>query len=103
MILQEVGYPSAQLLGSSVQKQADFVTYAFSAWSAAGKQLQFVNFFALHDFSEQWCDTLLQYYGVSDTAASFKAYLCSLGLRRSDGNPKLSWQAMIDATGNYLR
>ena len=103
LILQEVGYPSAQLLGSSEQKQADFVTYAFSAWSAAGKQLQFLNFFALHDFSEQLCDTLLRYYGVPDTAASFKAYLCSLGLRRADGTPKQSWQAMTDAARNYIR
>ena len=103
LIVQEAGYPSAQRLGSSEQQQTDFVTYVFSAWSAAGRQQQFLNFFALHDFSEQLCDSLLHYYGAPDTAANFKAYLGSLGLRRADGTPKLSWQALTNAARNYIR
>ena len=69
VIVQETGYPSDTLLGSSEQKQAEFISCAFSAWAAAPSRLQFVNFFALHDLSRAICDTLLQYYGIPDTAS----------------------------------
>ncbi len=40
------------------------------------------------------CDQFAAYHGLPGQA-NFKAYLCSLGLRRVDGTPKLAWQAVL--------
>ena len=34
LIVQEAGYPASELLGSSEQKQAQFITSLFGAWAA---------------------------------------------------------------------
>jgi hypothetical protein len=92
VVLQEVGFPTSNLLGSSQQKQADFVTNVFKAWNTTGPQIPFLNFFAMGDLTQQVCTELSEYYGVPNDPY-FKAFLCSLGLRRSNGVPKLGWQA----------
>lgn len=65
------------------------------AWRRAGVRIPFLNWFALHDFTTAMCQQFGTYYGLPGDA-NFKAYLCSLGLRRVDGSPKLAWQAMMD-------
>lgn len=95
VVLQEVGYPSAELLNGSEAEQAEFVQHVFEAWDAAGAAIPFLNYFLLHDLSEDLCTTLEGYYGLSHP--NFHAYLCSIGLRQADGTPKLGWQAFMDA------
>ncbi|MBI1259655.1 MAG: hypothetical protein GC204_19480 [Chloroflexi bacterium] len=94
VVLQEVGYPSAELLGSSEDAQAQFVTSIFTAWESAGDAIPFLDFFLLTDMSENFCSTLESYYGL--THPNFHAYLCSLGLRSADGTPKQAWQTFVD-------
>jgi hypothetical protein len=96
LILQEVGYPSSAMLNSSEQKQAEFVANVFTAWQAAGDRIPFLSSFALHDFSPQICEDLAKYYDLPDDE-NFKAYLCSLGLRRANGTPKLARQSPVDS------
>jgi len=96
IILQEVGYPTSALLASSEQEQSEFVRNVFTAWQNVGDRIPLLNFFALHDFSQDLCDSLLVYYGAPPTAVNFKEFLCTLGLRRVDGTPKLSWQAFVN-------
>ena len=44
VVLQEVGYPSAALLGSSERAQAEFVARVFGAWRAqGGGRIPFLN------------------------------------------------------------
>lgn len=95
VVIQEVGYPSAAQLSSSERSQAAFVTRVLDAWRRAGVRIPFLNWFALHDFTTAMCQQFGTYYGLPGDA-NFKAYLCSLGLRRVDGSPKLAWQAMMD-------
>ncbi len=97
VVLQEVGYPAAGQLSSSEQAQADFVNNVYAAWKAAGGSIPFLNFFLLHDLPPKMCDELAQYYGVG--GANFKAYLCSLGLRKVNGAPKAAWQAFSRGAG----
>ncbi len=94
VVLQEVGYPSAERLSSSEQAQAEFVTSVFRAWAAAGERIPFLNYFALHDFSPALCGQMMDYYGLHDI--NFEAYLCSLGLRRANGDAKAAWQTFVD-------
>jgi hypothetical protein len=93
VILQEVGFASSELLGSSEVDQAAFVTNVFSAWQRAGDAIPFLDFFLLHDLSEQMCSELEDYYRVSHER--FHAFLCTLGLRQVDGTPKLAWEAFV--------
>lgn len=94
VVLQEVGYPSADLLGSSEAEQAQFVRSVFSAWKTAGSAIPFLDYFLLHDFNEELCSSLETYYGLKHP--SFHAYLCTLGLRQANGTPKAAWQAFVD-------
>jgi hypothetical protein len=98
VILQEVGYPSATLLDSSESEQAQFVTNVFQSWQAQGSKIPFLNYFMLHDFTQQMCHDFAIYYGFPDP--NFEAYLCTLGLRRVDGVPKISWQAFVNGAAS---
>lgn len=95
LILQEVGYPSAEQLGSSEAKQAEFVTHVYEAWDQAGDRIPFLSFFAMGDFSDQLTEQLSGYYGITG-ADNFTALLRTLGLRQVDGTPKLGWQAFVE-------
>lgn len=94
VILQEVGYPSADLLNSSDAEQVEFVQHVFEAWAGAGDSIPFLNYFLMGDLSEQICTDLEGYYGLSHP--NFHAFLCSLGLRYADGTPKAAWQTFVD-------
>ncbi|MEP7287686.1 MAG: hypothetical protein ABI947_18185 [Chloroflexota bacterium] len=96
LVLQEVGYPTSELLSSSEQQQAAFVTNVFKAWAALGDKISWLDFYMLHDMPESLCNDLSQYYRLPDSA-NFKAYLCSLGLHKANGTPKLGWQAFMDS------
>ncbi|MBM3225923.1 MAG: hypothetical protein FJZ47_19300 [Candidatus Tectomicrobia bacterium] len=99
VVLQEVGFPSDPLNGSSEAMEAEFVTHVLTAWRAAGARMPFLSYFLEHDFDNDTCDLLLSYYELPDQA--FKAYLCSLGLRRADGSAKPAWDRFIaGAKGN---
>ena len=96
ILLQEVGYPSSPLDGSSEAQEAQFVTNALSAWHGTGQRIPFLNYFLEHDLDTSTCATLAKYYGLGGDAA-FKAYLCSLGLRRAAGSAKPAWHSFVNA------
>lgn len=94
VILQEVGYASAELLGSSEAAQAEFVAHVFSAWAAAGAAIPFLDFFLLHDLADETCSEFEDYYGLRHER--FHAYLCTLGFRQADGTPKQAWDVFVE-------
>ncbi len=87
----ELGYPSSPLLGSSEEKQADFVREAFKAWDAYN-QVKVINFVWSHDVPQSKLDEYAKYYGSSDK--KFLAYLGTLGLKTNDDRAKLAWEAL---------
>ena len=99
LVLQEVGYPSDPLTGSSADKESQFVTSAFAAWRAGGDRIPFFDYFIEHDFDPATCAQLGQYYGIPNDPA-FIAYLCSLGLRADDGSAKPAWSSFVAAAGH---
>ncbi len=96
LLLQEVGYPAAESLGSSESAQADFVANVFKAWDADASHIPFLSYFALGDFSDDLCKTLTSYYGLPNMQY-FYDYLCTLGLLKADGTPRQAWQIFVDA------
>lgn len=93
VVLQEVGFPSDPLNGSSEALAAAFVSNALTAWRAAGAGMPFLGYFLEHDLDNDTCELLQSYYALP--SRTFKAYLCSLGLRRMDGSPKPSWDRFV--------
>jgi hypothetical protein len=89
IVLQEVGYPASTLLGSSEINQSNFFSNVFDAWQANSSHFLFQNIYLLHDPTQAECDAQTAYYGVS--APNFNALVCSLGLRKVDGTPKMAW------------
>jgi hypothetical protein len=102
VVLQELGYPASSLNGSSESQQAAFFTDAIAQWRARGSTaMPFVSLFLLHDFTPQQCNDFGTYYNLPNQPA-FIGFLCSIGLRRADGTPRLAWGAVRTATG-WLR
>ena len=93
LVMQEVGYPSAAANGSSEAQQAAFVGQVFAAWKQQGGRIPFLSFFMLHDFTPTMCAELGVYYGLS-AAPGFVDFLCSLGLRHTDGTPRPAWATL---------
>ena len=94
VVLQEAGYPSAALNGSSQAMQGQFVTSALAAWHAAGTKMPVLNYFLLHDLDPTTCSSLAVYYGLS-ADQNFSAYLCSLGLRDDADVAKPAWGSFL--------
>ncbi len=82
----ELGYPSSDLLGSSEQHQAAFISHAFAAWDRHNDQIETINFLGVHDYSTKEVKTFTDYYGFNDK--SFIGFLSSLGLLKADGTQK---------------
>lgn len=101
LILQEVGYPAAESLGSSEAAQAGFVQAVFQAWNADAAHIPFLSYFALGDFTDAMCQNFLTYYGLPDQQR-FYDYLCTLGLLKVDGTPRQAWQVFVD-NGRVLK
>ena len=90
--LAEVGYPSSQLNGSSLEKQTEFVYYIFKTWDAHADQIQLISFTFQTDLSPEHVSEFEDYYGYSNKA--FAEYLRSLGLRTYEGKDKPAWQRL---------
>lgn len=98
VVLQEVGFPSS-IRGSTEKMQAEFFQVAIPA-IAGRPRIIMASIFAMHDFDQKTCSRLVGYYGfgglsgLTPWVADFKAFICSLGLHNSAGNPKPAWDAV---------
>ncbi len=84
-----------QAVTEAEQKQAEFVANVYTAWKADSGHIPFLNFFLMHDFTPKMCDDFTVYYGLPNNQ-KFYEFLCTLGLRKADGTPKLAWKAFVD-------
>jgi hypothetical protein len=90
--LQEVGYSSSSVNGSSPAAQADFVRRFRKYMAGAPRsQVAFASWFLLTDWSSRTLNTLFAYYGF--VTPGFSEYLGNLGMRDSVGVPKPAWDA----------
>lgn len=94
LVLQEVGYPSSTINGSSEAMQAEFFHQVFAAWRDSDGRIPFLSLFLLHDIASDLVDVFTVYYGVPDP--KFRAYLDSIGLRNRDNTDKLAWPAVVE-------
>jgi hypothetical protein len=90
--LQEVGYTSSPVNGSSPAAQAEVVR-RFRAYMrlASRERILFANWFLMTDWSSLTLAQLFAYYGAY--SPGFGAFLGNLGLRDTVGTPKPAWSA----------
>lgn len=90
--LQEVGYTSSPVNGSSAAAQAEMVR-RFRAYMrlASRDRILFANWFLMTDWSSVTLTQLFAYYGAY--SPGFGAFLGNLGLRDTAGTPKPAWDA----------
>ena len=91
IVFQEIGYPSSPKLGSSDKNQADFMELAFKE-IRNHPQVEFANFFALHDLTPAICDYLAEHYTIS--SKNYRQAMQSLGLRKSSGKARTAWDVV---------
>lgn len=91
--LNEVGYPTGAINGSSEEAQAGFVRAIFGAWDDHADRIPVVVFVWLHDVGHEAVAAFDEYYGVSDEG--FSSYLATLGLRTADGTDKAGFTALV--------
>ena len=91
---QELGYPTAALLGSSPAQQAEFMRVAFDALRAAGtSQVLGATYLFQSDLPLWLVNDLVLAYGIDDER--FRAFLTTLGLRDQNDAPKPGWQEFV--------
>eukprot|EP01083_Nonionella_stella_P087319 242861_1 len=113
IIIQEFGYPSGYLYGStnnsSQSKQAAFFTNMLEEFISSGavqlnaqyinqSRLRVASVFKMVDWSADTCTWYGSYYQITDPR--FMEYLCTLGLFTFEGVEKLSYQVVKDGFMN---
>ncbi len=100
-IVVENGFSSAPSLGSSESRQADYIRETFSALALRRTTFERHIWFGYHDGQGEVCaEAALSFFPADFDPSTidpqiwtaFQDYLCSLGLRRFDGSPKMGWE-----------
>lgn len=84
--LQEAGYQTSAVCGSSPQQQADFISALFAAWDSHAGRIPVLCLTRLYDYSPEHATNIAGGYGIGDFA--FIEYLRTLGLAAYDGTAK---------------
>jgi hypothetical protein len=86
VFLQEVGYPSGSLSGSSEFKQQEFVQNVFAAWDRYPDRIGYVSFVRLQDWSQEEADRVASGPPYNLPYPQFAEFLRTLGLRTYTGS-----------------
>jgi hypothetical protein len=88
----EIGYPTSAYLGSSEEKQAEFIRQVFKAWDKYEGRIYHMHFNSLHDLRPSHVRKMSEIYHSSDKA--LLEYLASGGLRTVDGKDKKAFKVL---------
>ncbi len=103
VVLQEAGYPSSAVVGSSEEDQAIFIRELFKAWQDNAAAFPHINIFLQTDLGSRVCDKLMGYYDLESVKDIFVAHICTLGLKDAYGKPKKAWTMLIDEVAPALK
>jgi hypothetical protein len=81
--LEQTGYPSSPVVGSSEAQQNEFIKEVFAAWDTYASVIRSITFTWLTDLSQEAVDGFSSYYGLYDP--KFQETLRTLGLRTYPG------------------
>jgi len=97
--IKEIGFPSSSRIGSSEEKQKEFVKEVFRAWDEHASQIEYLSFHALHDFPKELVTGIMELMGKSEDEDALlnTEIMTSLGLRTypGKGRDKAAFRALI--------
>ncbi|MFQ5892621.1 MAG: hypothetical protein ACE5HW_07495, partial [Candidatus Methanofastidiosia archaeon] len=105
----ETSQSSSEILSSSEEKQALYVKEIFRILKENKNRIEFLMWLTLHDGKPEDCRKSAEFF-VRDHPeflenvkgmARFKEFMCFLGLRNSDGSPKLAWNEWLKQVEDY--
>jgi hypothetical protein len=110
LAIAELGWSTSANLGASQGDQAAFVQEVFNLLPQYRSQVLYLTWFSLHDGVPENCrQAALSFIPHLPELAEDKVFmsdfinfLCYLGLRESDGTPKLGWDAWQGGAARYL-
>lgn len=88
----ELGYPSSTVIGSSEEKQAEFIVETFKAWDQQKAHVKFICFVWLYDRPKKELSLFRKYYKLNNP--NFLQYLASLGLCDYRGKEKMAFKIL---------
>jgi len=100
IVLQEVGFPSAESAGGSLEKQKLFFDGLFAALEMRRDRFPFVSVYALNDERAARCEAEAMAYGAPGDPKAI-AFLCSLGVRGSGAAPKPAWVSVLGGLATF--
>lgn len=100
VILQAVGYPTADAIASSDDVQLQRLDGFFAALQLRRSAFPYINVHQLHDLDTTACDALLAAQGL-DSSDPWGNYMCTTGLRNEAGEPKPGWQRVLEAAAAF--
>ncbi len=92
IMLQEIGYPTADATGGSEDKQAEFYRLVFQQIDQDPDAFIALNFMYLADLSRQSARQFATFYGLHTPA--FEGVLQSMGLFNEAGQAKKAWRVL---------
>ena len=95
VLIQEAGYPTGTLNGSSEAMQRDFFDNLFN-YVATEPRIRFLSCLHLADYTATELSSFLQFFQSTDPL--FVEFLTTLGARNRDGSPKLGYSALLQGT-----
>ena len=101
VMFQEIGYASADRLGSSPEKQAQFYRNVFAAIEKHADRIIGANFLFMSDLPQATVEELGAYYKLPFFKDNFKAYLGTLGLFDQQGRPKPAWDVFREQAQRF--
>jgi hypothetical protein len=108
-IIVENGWATADSLGGSEERQADYIRATFAALADRRSSFGWHLWFGFHDGERSICEEGgLSFLppgtdpaSLGDSWKAFVDYLCTLGLKHYDGTPKLGWEVFKEELAKY--
>ena len=108
-LIVENGWATAASLGGSEAKQAAYLANTFKALTEHRDSFDRHIWYNLHDGRPENCATsALSFFppdfdpsSVGEFWGHFEDYLCTLGLRYNDGQPKEGWGVFQESLSSY--
>ena len=100
VVLEQVGYPSADGASSSAENQAAFFDVFFQTLSSRRDRFPFVSIYALNDPAPSICEREAAALGAAGDAVAIAAR-CSMGVREHDGTTKAAWMPVLDGIATF--
>lgn len=109
--MTEVGWSTAPALSGTEPDQAEAVGYFFDYLEEAPERLEFLSYFALHDWTKEDCLKSGETFFVqgnpwlqdSEYMDVFSDFLCYMGVLKNDGTPKQAWDVWASRGKAYAQ